>query len=171
MCVMLVLRTGEFATLFCWGRLLLPNPAGALPRSVELPCASHLRMFEPGFGRCELLTPPRLALPSAFVRILEFGLSSESSCCRGDTAPLFAAPLFIGPRFADALPRPTLPEFSKVRPALPGRSVAGRTVPAPKERVGMCEAPAAGVLRATTARFCTAAEGVATRPEACAAPK
>src|SRR5215470_9897889 len=61
-------------------------------------------------------------------------------------------------------------EFSKPRPPLPGRSAAGRIVPALKERVGMCEAPRAGVLRATTARFWMEAEGVATRP-LCSAPK
>jgi len=38
-------------------------------------------------------------------------------------------------------------------------------------RTGMCEAAAAGVERATTLRFCTLLEGVATRPWLFDAPK
>src|SRR5262249_46470652 len=76
---------------FCCGRLLPPNPEGARPRSVELPCASQLRVFEPGLGRCELLlNPPRFEFISGARRMLEpeFGLSSESSRWRVDIPPL-----------------------------------------------------------------------------------
>lgn len=138
------------------GRLdeLLPKPEGARPRSVALPCASQPREFGrlPAFisARVELLNPPRLPFSSALLRIFEFGLSLDSSRCRADAPPLRG----------ELLKRPELvgmllfcARFSKPRPALPGRSVAGRIVPELKERVGMCEAPAAGVLRATTGRF------------------
>ena len=97
------------------GRLppLLPKPEGARPRSVELPCASQLREFETELprGEFELLLPkpPRFAFPSAFVRMLLCGLSSESSRCRGDVAPPFAGELLKRPELAGMLLRPLLP--------------------------------------------------------------
>jgi hypothetical protein len=142
----------------------LPNPAGGRPRSEEFPCASHVRpvgrVLDPGLtpalprGELLLLNPPRLALPSALVRMFEFGLSSESSRCREDIAPPFSGELLKRPELIGIPDCPRLPEFSVPRaPTLPGRSVAGRMVPALNERVGMCEAPGAGLLRATTERF------------------
>jgi len=134
---------------------LLPNPAGGRPRSEEFPCASQVRLFAPALPRGELLLdPPRFAFPSALVRMFEFGLSSESSRCREDIAPPFSGELLKRPELIGVPDWPRLPEFSVPRaPTLPGRSVAGRMVPALNERVGMCEAPGAGLLRATTARF------------------
>jgi len=143
---------------------LLPNPAGGRPRSEEFPCASHVRpvgrVLDPGLtpalprGELLLLNPPRLALPSALVRMFEFGLSSESSRCREDIAPPFSGELLKRPELIGIPDWPRLPEFSVPRaPTFPGRSVAGRMVPALNERVGICEAPGAGLLRATTERF------------------
>jgi len=43
-------------------------------------------------------------------------------------------------------------------------------VAAPTVRTGMWEAPAAGAVRAITARFCTDVGGTTTRPRALAAP-
>ena len=166
--VMLVPRGESLALPVFGGRLLLllPKPAGARPRSEVLPCASQVRP-EPRFGalpegRCELLPkPPRAAFASAFVRIVEFGLSSESSRWRPDIPLLPKLPLPAGPRLPCSLPRPVLPEFSKPRPLPVGRPLpprteglsAARTEPELKERVGMCDAPGAGLLRATTERF------------------
>lgn len=152
LCVMPAPRALLATSLFD-GRLpLLANPADARPRSVELPCASQVRPFELPRGEL-LLIAPRLALPSAFVRMFEFGLSSDSSRCREVIAPPFCGdwlkrPELIGMEFCGRLPL-----FSKLRPLFPGRSVPGRIVPALNERVGMLEAPRAGVFRATTARF------------------
>ena len=139
------------------------NPAGGRPRSEEFPCASHVRPvgrvldppLTPALPRGELLLlNPRLALPSALVRMFEFGLSSESSRCREDIAPPFNGELLKRPELIGIADWPRFPEFSIPRaPTLPGRSVAGRMVPALNERVGMCEAPGAGLLRATTERF------------------
>jgi len=165
LCVIPVPRVGGATLLLFDGRLeLLPNPAGGRPRSEEFPCASQERpggrVLEPRLMSALpregllLLKPPRLALPSALVRILEFGLSSERSRCREDIAPPFIGELLKRPELIGMLDWPRLPEFSDPRaPPLPGRSVAGRIVPALNDRVGMCDAPAAGVLRATTARF------------------
>jgi hypothetical protein len=155
---------------------LPPNPAGGRPWSEEFPCASQVRpvgrVLEPPLtpalprGELLLLNPPRFALPSALVRIFEFGLSSESSRWREDIAPPFIGELLERPEVIGIPDWPRLPEFSIPRPpTLPGRSVAGRMVPALNERVGIWEAPGAGLLRATTERFWIAADGAATRPE------
>jgi hypothetical protein len=170
--VMLVPRAAPPTLPLLGGRLLLllPKPDGARPRSVVLPCASQVRLPERLFvalfwGRWELLLmAPRAALPSALVRMLEFGLSSESSRCREDIAPPFIGELLERPEFMGVFVcgrLPELPEFSKPRPLFVGRPLpprtdelsAARNVPELKERVGICEAPDAGVLRATTERF------------------
>src|SRR5579871_112357 len=174
--VMLVPRAfppPKILALAC-GRLLelLPNPAGARPRSEELPCASQVRVL-PGPPRCKLLDgelPPRMP---------ELGLSSDSSRWRADIPkfwPLFAPPLnppLFAERFACSKPRPLLPlliEFGRPLPPRMELFSAARKVPELKERVGMWDAPAAGVLRATTERFWIATEGEAPRP-ALLAPK
>lgn len=157
--VMLVPRVALLTLPLFDGRLdeLLPKPEGARPRSVALPCASQPREFgrlAPFTSpRVALLNPPRLPFSSALVRMFEFGLSPDSSRCRADALPLRGELLKRPELVGMPLFRPRFPEFSKPRPPLPGRSVAGRIVPELKERVGMCEAPAAGVLRATTGRF------------------
>ena len=166
LCVIVVPRVAAPELPLFDGRFeeLPPNPDGARPRSEEFPCASHVRPvgraldppLTPALPRGELLflSPPRLALPSALVRMFEFGLSRESSRCREDIAPPFNGELLKRPELMGMLDWPRLPEFSVPRaPTLPGRSVAGRMVPALNERVGMCEAPGAGLLRATTERF------------------
>src|ERR1700716_3530264 len=56
--------------------------------------------------------------------------------------------------------------FAGALPTRPGVSARVFTV-----RTGVCEAAAAGAVRATTRRFCTVEGGVATRAPVLAAPK
>jgi len=158
------------------GRFELPNPWGARPESVALPCAFQLR---PEAGGLEALLlselvgrePLALLLNEPFGReplplLLIEPLGRELCDCAADGGRLdescdwraLLKPCALLP------PRPTFP--------------AGLLPPwfADKEaefivRTGMREAAAAGVDRATTPRFCTLDEGVATRPCVFEAPK
>ena len=138
------------------GRFELPNPCGAWPESVELPCAFQVRPEAEGrevlllselvgrepfalllnepFGREPLLLNEPLG--RAFWDCPAEGGRLDESC---DSRPLLNPCVLLPPRLAEKEP-----EFMV--------------------RTGMCEAAAAGVERATTLRFWTLLEGVATRP-------
>src|SRR5260221_3496923 len=106
------------------GRLELPKPAGARPRSVALPCASQLRELLP--ARCELVLPITLAEVRFALVVAEGGRFCESSRWRGEViwdvpgallGRLFIAGALAGRLFiAGVLPR-RLVEAG----ALPGR--------------------------------------------------
>ena len=152
----------------------LPKLCGARPRSVALPCADQLR--EPLFaGRLGDTLPlpftdarPLTPAPEEGVRVC------ERTGWRGHMPALLFA---YGPgrTFADG----ALLEAQRP-PKLPfaGRFIPPFTAPfrpADKPRVsmvrtGMCEAAAAGAVRAITERFVILAGGVETRPRVLAAP-
>ena len=154
-------------------RFELPNPCGARPESVALPCAFQLR---PEAGGLVLLLsellgrePLALLLKEPFWRelsLLNEPLGREFCDCAAegglledgcDGRTLLNLCALFPPRLkfpAGLLP----PRFAEKEPEF-------------IVRTGMCEAAAAGADRATTLRFCTLAEGVATRPCAFAAPK
>jgi len=64
------------------GRLELPKPAGARPRSVAFPCASQLRELLP--ARCEVVLSITLADVRFELFIAEGGRFCESSRWRGE---------------------------------------------------------------------------------------
>jgi hypothetical protein len=152
----------------------LPKLCGARPRSVALPCADQLR--EPLFaGRLgDTLPPPFTDARPLTPAPAEGGRLLESSRWREDMAALLFASR-PARTFADGAlleaPRPPKLPFA-------GRFIPPLTAPfrpADKPRVsmvrtGMCEAAAAGAVRAITERFMTLAGGVETRPRALAAP-
>ena len=156
------------------GRFELPKPCGARPESVEFPCAFQLR-FEAGglepllFSELVGREPLALLLNEPFGReplLLKVPLGRAFCCCPAE-----------GGRFEDCCDGRTLLKRCELFPPR-SKFPAGLLFPrlAPKEpefmvRTGMCEAAAAGVERATTLRFCTLFEGVATRPCAFDAPK
>jgi hypothetical protein len=134
---------------FCVGGLLglfEPNPCGARPRSVVLPCASQVR--ELLVGRCpELPTVP-------FAERFEFGIAEggrfcESSCWRAVVASFARALPGLLPTPVFALAEPFTCEWPS-RPALTAPFIRS---------TGTCEAAAAGAVRAITERFWTPAGG------------
>ena len=156
---------------FCAGALpgrFEPKPCGARPRSVVLPCASQVRELVP--GRCTELLP---AVP--FMDRLPFGIAEggrfwESSRCRA-VIPALPFPRALPGRFSIApltLALPCTPELPICPLALAEPLACGLPkrpafiCPPFTARTGECEAPAAGVVRAMTERFCTALEGRAT---------
>jgi hypothetical protein len=87
---------GSFA-----GRLELPKPAGARPRSVALPCASQVRGLLLARGDALLLLIGELGVREVF-GIAEGGRFCDKSRCRGDAAGVFGE--FVGwPFIAGAL--------------------------------------------------------------------
>jgi hypothetical protein len=144
--------------------LARPNPCGARPRSVTPPCAAHVRV--------------------PFV-VAEGGRFDESSRCRGDIgegtvvvdARLFIAgafgavvrgfiaPLLAGRFSCVPVPFMVLP----LTGPWPGRPAVNPVVLI--AWTGMREAACPGVVRAITARFCTALGGVATCPPVLAVPR
>jgi len=134
----------EFMLVVCEaGRFELPNPCGARPESVELPCAFQVR--PEAADREELLLKEPLGRAACNCPA-DGGRFAESCDCR---APLKVCALFA-PRLK--FPAGLLPARFAEKP------------PEFMVRTGMCEAAAAGVERATTLRFCTLEDGVATRP-------
>ena len=139
-----------------WGteeRFEPPKPCGARPESVVLPWAFQVRPEEGGrealllklpLGRELLLKDPLIREFSGWPA--DGGRLDESCDCRELLKVCVEFP-----------PRPKLPAGR-----FPPRF--GEKEPEFMVRTGMCEAPAAGVERAITARFCTPSEGVATRP-------
>jgi hypothetical protein len=156
------------------GRFEPPKPCGARPESVALPWAFQLRP-ETG-GREPLLfnelvgrEPLTLLLKEPFGR--ELLLLNE---------PLERAPCdcpAVGGRLDDGCDGRALLNagaWFPPRPKLPAGLFVPRFADMEPEfnvRTGMWEAAAAGVDRATTLRFCTLAEGVATRPCMLDAPR
>lgn len=138
----------EFMRVVCVvaERLELPNPCGAWPESVMLPCAFQLRPVEL-CGREALLLKLLVGREDCdWDCDAEGGRLDESCDWRALLNPWGLLPVraelpagLLPPRFAEKEP-----EFMVC--------------------TGMWEAAAAGVERATTLRFCTLAEGVATRP-------
>jgi len=161
----------------------LPNPCGARPRSVVFPCADQFR--DPLFaGRLdEALLDEALPFTEARPFTPAFALADggrllESSRCREVIEPLLT--WLPGRLFADAdapallrAPKPPLllfaprftPPLAAPFPVRPAESPRVSIV-----RTGICEAAAAGAVRATTERFVTEAGGVDTRPRAFAEP-
>lgn len=131
----------------------LPNPCGARPRSVAFPCADQFLdpVFAGRFAEAPLFTDAR-PLTAA---LADGGRLLASSRCRADREPELAEGEFPAPRAPNLVVLPT-------RPAESARVSIVRT--------GMCDAAAAGAVRATTERLDTDAGGVATRPRAFAAP-
>jgi hypothetical protein len=156
----------------------LPNPCGARPRSVVFPCADQFR--EPLFpGRLDEALPFAEARPFTPLFVLaDGGRLLESSRCREDIEPLLTwLPWrLFGDADAPALlraPKPPLLLFvPRFTPPLPA-PFPTRPAESPRlsiVRTGICEAAAAGAVRATTERFVTEAGGVDTRPRAFAEP-
>jgi len=77
------------------GRLELPKPAGARPRSVAFPCASQVRGLLPVRG--DAVLPIEALGVRAEFGIGEGGRFWESSRWRGDTADVFGE--FVGRPF------------------------------------------------------------------------
>jgi hypothetical protein len=131
-------------------RFVLPKPCGARPESVALPCAFQLR--------------PEADCREALLLIEPFG--REFCICETE-----------GGRFDESCDCRALLNVCVVfppRPEFPAGLLAPWLADIEPEfmvRTGMCEAAAAGVDRATTLRFCTLAEGVATLPCMFDAPK
>ena len=88
----------------------------------------------------------------------------------GRLKPPLAGRLFDGRpftwAFACPLTRPLTEPLAEPVPTRPGVTARVLIV-----RTGMCEAAAAGAVRAITWRFCTAVDGLATRAPVLAAPK
>ena len=152
------------------GRFELPKPAGARPRSVVLPCASQARGPLP--VRCgALLFIVELGVRAEF-GIAEGGRFCESSRCRGVVPDVLGMapgrPFMVGALCAGAFGIPArgfiAPIAGRFEPLFPSALPARPLVkPLPfTVRTGMCEAACAGVVRASTERFWTAAEGVGT---------
>ena len=137
---------------------LLPKPCGARPESVELPWALQVRvvgratlLFREDCGRTLLealfeLNEPVFRAPNC--ELGEGGRLAESCDSR---LPFVAGNrVLVGPR-----------------PRLPVLKLLARFEAEPEEfmvRAGRCDAAAAGAERATTLRFWTLCDGVATRP-------
>jgi len=159
-------RSLEFMRAVCGvaGRLELPNPCGARPESVALPCAFQVR---PETGGLEVLLFNEFVGREPLALLLNEPFGREPCICETD-----------GGRFDESCDcRALLNVWALLFPPRP-ELAAGLLAPwfADIEvefivRTGMCEAAAAGVDRATTLRFCTLAEGVATRPRVFDAPK
>ena len=160
----------------------MPNPCGARPRSVAFPCADQFR--DPLLGGrlavAPLFTEARPLTPA----FADGGRLLESSRCRVDIAPLFTSRpgrLFGAAELPADAPADVRASFRELEPPLvpprlkPPLAPLLLTRPAASPRVsivrtGMCEAAAAGAVRAITERFITLAGGVDTRPPAFAAP-
>jgi hypothetical protein len=150
------------------GLLELPNPAGARPRSVVLPCASQLRVplltrWLPGLFAAPL--PDR-----APFCIAAGGRACSSSRWRGVMAALLEFParafgMLLAGRCTDPFAGRFAAELPRSFPVRPAAKLAEFIV-----RTCDREAPAAGAVRATTARFCTDPEGRATLALVLAAP-
>jgi hypothetical protein len=113
--------------------VLLPKPCGARPRSVALPWAAQFRAFP--------IAPGLFAAPSA-----EGGLFCESWFWRFTAAVSFCV---VGRLLRAAV------RFATLLPGRPADRLLVFMV-----RTGIREAAAAGAVRATTLRFCTAAGGI-----------
>jgi len=139
-----LLEPGRAAVEFA-DRFELPKPCGARPESVELPCAFHAR--EELFGRADEFTEPDGLEP----------------CCMAE-----------GGRFVESCDWRLALNPDEVPPGrvvLAAVELPGLRVELFMVRAGRWEADAAGAVRATTLRFCTLAEGVATRPWELEAPR
>jgi hypothetical protein len=161
------------------GRFELPNPCGAWPESVALPCAFQVRPEVVGREPLALLLnelfggePLALLLNEPLGRELLALLLIEPLGCE-----VCDCPAADGGRLDDSWDCRALLNPGALFPPWP-TFPAGLLLPwfAAKVaefivRTGMCEAAAAGVDRATTLRFCTLVEGVATRPWVFDAPK
>jgi hypothetical protein len=198
-------RSLEFIRAVCGVavRFELPNPCGARPESVVLPCAFQLRPVAGGLDELLLLSelfgrePFALLLNEPLGRELLALLLNEplgrellalllnEPLGRELLALLLNEPLgrefcgcaADGGRLDDGCDGRALLKLCALFPPRP-KFPAGLLPPwfADRDaefivRTGMCEAAAAGVERATTLRFCTPAEGVATRPRTFDAPK
>ncbi len=80
---------GEFCAGAFVGRFELPDPCGARPRSVTVPCASQARELFPTRG-AELF-PVGLFMDRPEFGIAEGGRFCETPPCRGDGAELLGA--------------------------------------------------------------------------------
>lgn len=127
------------------GRFALPKPCGARPESVELPCALQAR--EEVFERADEFTEADGLEPCCKA---EGGRLEES--CDWRLAPI-----------PDGVPAD--------RPVPAAGELPGLRVELFMVRTGKWDADAAGAVRAITLRFCTLAEGVATRPWELEAPR
>ena len=145
-------------------RLALPKPCGGRPESVALPCAFQLRPEAEDLD--ELLVFSELFGRELFALLLIEPLGREFCDCAAD-----------GGRFDESCDCRVLFKPCAVLPprlAFPAGLLAPWFAETEAEfmvRTGMCEAAAAGVDRATTLRFSTLAEGVATRPCVLDAPR
>lgn len=169
-------RLLEFMRVVCEvaGRFELPNPCGARPESVELPCAFQVRL-EAG-GR-EALLLSELVEREPFTLLLNEPFGREPLLLNEPLGRAFCDCPAEGGRFGECCDGRTLLKPCALlppRPKFPAGPLPPRfaeKAPEFKVRTGMCEAAAAGVERATTLRFCTLEEGVATRPCEFEAPK
>lgn len=158
------------------GRFELPNPCGAWPESVTLPCAFQAR---PEAGGLEVLLFNELVgCEPLLLLLLKDPFGRELLLLSEPLGRAFCGCAAVGGRFDEscdcrallmlcALPFPPRPKF----PAGLLPPWFEETEPEFIVRTGMCEAAAAGVDRATTLRFCTLVEGVATLPCVFDAPK
>lgn len=158
-------------------RFELPNPCGARPESVVLPCAFQLRPEAGGLD--ELLLLSELFGRELLALLLNEPLGRELLALLLNVPPgrEFCGCAAEGGRLDDGGDGRALLKLCVLfppRPKFPAGLLPPRFADRDAElivRTGMCEAAAAGVDRATTLRFCTLAEGVATRPRMFDAPK
>jgi hypothetical protein len=169
-------RLLEFMRVVCdvAGRFELPNPCGARPESVELPCAFQLR---PEAGGREALLLSELVGREPFALLLIEPFGREPLLLNEPLGRVFCDCPAEGGRFDDCCdglmllkPCALLPPRAKLPLGLLPPRLAEKE-PEFMVRTGMREAAAAGVERATTLRFWTLEEGVATRPCALDVPK
>lgn len=164
---------GEFCAGAFVGRFELPNPCGARPRSVELPCASQVRPL-----------PARLLLPAGplverLPGIAEGGRFCESSRWRGVIRELeeFAGALpgrfWNWPLVLMLLCTPELPTwaFALAEPFTCAPPKRPAVVAPFIVRTDSREAARAGAVRAMTERFWIAFDGRATWPLKLEAPR
>jgi len=131
---------------------LPPKPCGAWPESVTLPCAFQVRVGP--FGRFELLNEP---LPFGRPTLLFIVVLERPPGCVAKGGRLtdnwdmrleliFCGAFCCGRAMTRLLWAPGVSDRESI------------------VRTGMCEAAAAGEVRAMTVRFCVAVEGMFTRP-------
>jgi len=169
-------RLLEFMRVVCEvaGRFELPNPCGARPESVALPCAFQVR---PEAGGREVLLLSELVGREPFALLLNEPFGREALLLNEPLGRAFCDCPAEGGRFDDCCDGRTLLKRCALLPPrakLPLGPLPPRLAEKDPEfivRTGMCEAAAAGVDRATTLRFCTLLEGVATRPRVLDPPK
>jgi hypothetical protein len=168
-----MLMPAPCAAPFTGALLERPKPCGALPRSVTLPCASHVRVpfvewfcdapLVVAFNVARLLIPPFADGGLVCERPFVGRFCNAPLVVAFNVARLLIPPLADGGLFCDSwFWRGDIPELTRMllAGALPVRPADNPVVF--MVWTGMCEAAEAGAVRAITERFCIEDGGVVT---------